>query len=295
MAAVGRDFKFPMDVKLSAMPTINSNKKSALYKYLRDVSNNSTFAVSVIQVLIEERRAAHQDRWNKNKDTQSFEVCEVVKAHVQVNSNADTGAVAKLSYRAKGPFQVTKILGYNSYEVKRYNEPNSASRKYKGTELYLLPPTIYPHEPLDMMDERYLNYSHAPIVSPLKNALKIEMSPTDTKIASSPTRDHPIAGIDNAAFQVHIPPSADSLFAESGNVMPPFEAQMDVPCLDAAHNVNTAASITKSKDRLFFIKFTPDRTMRAEHGGISFKSICKPPRTLTLIFKPMANIGVFFS
>jgi len=105
----------------------------------------------------------------------------------------------------------------------------------------------------------------------------------------------PIAGIDNAAFQVHIPPSADSLFAESGNVMPPFEAQMDVPCLDAAHNVNTAASITKSKDRLFCIKFTPDRTMKAEHGGISFKSICKPPRTLTLIFKPMANIGVFFS
>jgi hypothetical protein len=73
----------------------------------------------------------------------------------------------------------------------------------------------------------------------------------------------PIAGIDNAAFQVHIPPSADSLFAESGNVMPPFEAQMDVPCLDAAHNVNAAASITTSKDKLFFIKFTPGRTMRA--------------------------------
>ena len=40
MAAVGRDFKFPMDVELSAMPTINDNKNSALYKYLRDVSND---------------------------------------------------------------------------------------------------------------------------------------------------------------------------------------------------------------------------------------------------------------
>lgn len=98
-----------------------------------------------------------------------------MKAHVQVNSKAATGEVGKLSYQAKGPFQISKIMGHNSYEVKRYNDLESASRKYKGTELYLLPPAIFPHEPLDMMDERYLNYSHAPIVSPLKKSLCIEM------------------------------------------------------------------------------------------------------------------------
>ena len=160
MAAVGRDFKFPMDIELSAMPTINDNTNSALFKYLRDVS----FATSVVQILVEERRDTHRIRWNKNKIEQLFEIGDVVKAHVQVTSKADTGEVGKLSYQAKGPFQISKSLGHNSYEVKRYNDPDSASRKYKGTELYLLPPAIFPHEPLDMMDERYLNYSHAPIV-----------------------------------------------------------------------------------------------------------------------------------
>jgi len=72
----------------------------------------------------------------------------------------ETGEIGKLSYQAKGPFQITKVLGYNPYEVQGYDNPESAVRKYKGTELYFLPPATFPHEPLDMMDERYLNYSH---------------------------------------------------------------------------------------------------------------------------------------
>jgi len=82
------------------------------------------------------------------------------------------------------------------------------------------------------------------------------------RMDSSPTRDQPIPGIDSAAFQVHLPPSADSLFEESGNVMQPIEDQLDEPGLGTAHIVN-ADLITASKDRLFFIRFTPDRTMRA--------------------------------
>ena len=62
MAAVDREFRFPMDVELSMMPAINENKTSALYKYLRDVSNDSKFTVSVVQILVEERREAHRAR-----------------------------------------------------------------------------------------------------------------------------------------------------------------------------------------------------------------------------------------
>jgi hypothetical protein len=61
-----------------------------------------------------------------------------VKAHVQVTSKSADGEVGKLSYQAKGPFQISEILGHNAYNVKRYNDPNSATQKYKGTELYLL-------------------------------------------------------------------------------------------------------------------------------------------------------------
>ena len=265
MAAVGRDFKFPMDVELSSMPTISDNTNSALFKYLRDVSNDSKFATSVVQILVEERRDAHRQRWNKDKIEELFELGDVVKAHVQVTSKAETGEVGKLSYQARGPFQISKILGHNSYEVKRYNDPESAVRKYKGTELYLLPPAIFPHEPLDTMDERYLNYSYAPIVSPLKKALKIEMyndtyfSPNTITVNKS-SANQPSNDIDSTAFTEHenkIMLPAEQLFRESGNAMPPTEDTNATQPLTNEHE-----DIMASKDKLFFIKFTPDRTMR---------------------------------
>ena len=58
MSPVGRIFKFPMDVEFEDIPELNSANNSALFIYLRDVSNESKFATSVLQVLIEERRAA---------------------------------------------------------------------------------------------------------------------------------------------------------------------------------------------------------------------------------------------
>ena len=61
VAAVGNHFKFPMDVQLNKTPELNDTDHSALYNYLRDVSFDSTFAMSVLQVLIEEHRTAHRD------------------------------------------------------------------------------------------------------------------------------------------------------------------------------------------------------------------------------------------
>jgi len=118
-----------------------------------------------------------------------------------------------------------------------------------------------------MMDKRYLNSSHAPITSPFKHALKIEMynstffSPSDMK-QDSCSRDTPSTSINTAAFAAHQPPSADSLFKESGNVMPPVEHPLDSPGLVTASTA-TDDTIQTSKDCPFFIKFTPDRTMRA--------------------------------
>jgi len=111
MAAVGRYFRFPMDVELSAMPTINDNKNSTLYKYLRNVLNYSKFATSVVQILVEKKREAHRLRWNKDKVEQLFELVNVVNAHVQVTSKTASGEVGKLSNQAKGPFQISTILG----------------------------------------------------------------------------------------------------------------------------------------------------------------------------------------
>ena len=50
VAAIGREFKFPMDMELQPSPTINSTNNSALFEYLRDVSCHSEFSKSILQL-----------------------------------------------------------------------------------------------------------------------------------------------------------------------------------------------------------------------------------------------------
>ena len=264
LAAVGRHFAFPMDIDLHQLPSLNCDNNSALFKYLRDVSNDSTFAISILQVLIEERRSAHRLRWNKDRDVNQFHVGDVVKAHVQVQSNSEKGDVKKLSYQARGPFRIIKVLDANSYIVQRYNDPSSASRKYKGTELYLLPPSLFPHEPLDTMDERYLNSSFAPVVSPLKKPFQISLYddiyfPSSSHIIKQPFLDQPSCGIDKPSLASHVQPTfsptANELFQENGINMPPIEHSdsTDFTSIEAPTDLD---------NKLFFIQYTPEDTLR---------------------------------
>ena len=267
MAAVGRDFRFPLDVDLAQIPSLNDDSNSALHSYLRDVSNDSEFAISILQCLIEERRQAHKDRANKDKEVSPFQVGDVVKAHVQVQSKADTGEVAKLSYRARGPFQITQDLGHNSFEVKRYNEPNSATRKYKATELYLLPLKLFPHEPLDTIDERYLNYDHAPLTSPLQKSLNIELyneQSFNPRLPSfQPSKDTPATSIDKTAFLKHTAPAIPSINdLQSIAQTHPIPIEISPLPSQSPTNLQLFQQINLSKDKLFFINYTPANTMR---------------------------------
>ena len=163
--------------------------------------------MSILQILIEERRKTHRDRQNKGKIKYSLKIGDVVKAHVQVQSWANTGIVGKLAYRARGPFIITKDLGNNSFEVQRYGEPDSAVRKYKNTELYLLPPALFPSEVLDTIDERYIDCHHAPIVSPLLKPMRVELYndkwlqfPANTVSTRSTHVDLPSSELDAIVF-----------------------------------------------------------------------------------------------
>ena len=158
IAAVRREFRFPLDIELLDQPSINNKEHSALFNYLRNISCNSQFFIFVLQTLIEERCSIHRERWNKNREAYKFNKGDVVKVHVHIQSKLDNGEVGKLSYRARGPFQIIEDLGSDSYHVKRYNDASTAVSKYKGTDLYLMPPAIFPSDLLDTMDVRYLDY-----------------------------------------------------------------------------------------------------------------------------------------
>ena len=146
---------------MAGPPTLNPSNQSAVYKYLRDVSNDSNFATSVLQVLIEERRTAHRNRWNTDRTPKFFEIGDVINEYVQVQSNLKTGCVKKLLFQARGPFQIVEKLEGDSYTVQRYDDKDAHLRKYKSSELYLLLPNIFPHNPVDSMDQKYLNLSNS--------------------------------------------------------------------------------------------------------------------------------------
>ena len=85
----------------------------------------------------------------------------------------------------------------------------------------MLPPSLFPYEPLDTMDQRYLDLSHAPIVSPLKQALDIELYndtyfPSKSKHIIDSSTDQVSCSIDESALQEHYSnvkiPSRQDLF-----------------------------------------------------------------------------------
>ena len=90
----------------------------------------------------------------------------------------------------------------------------------------MLPPSLFPNEPMDTMDRRYLNLSFTRIVSPLKHPLCIELYndtyfPPDFKKINKPSLDTPSCQVDEALFTVHKRPlivaKVDKLFDDSDN------------------------------------------------------------------------------
>ena len=52
---MGREFQFPLDIELSTIPELNDESNLTLYNYLWNVSLDTVFATSVVQVLVEEQ------------------------------------------------------------------------------------------------------------------------------------------------------------------------------------------------------------------------------------------------
>ena len=149
----------------------------------------------------------------------------------------------------------------------RYNDDTSVKRKYKTTELYLLPPALYPSSPLDTVDQRYLDSRYTPIVNHLKPPLRIEFY-NDTWLQSSSSNvqtassiiDQPSIESDNVAIDKHRltrsfhPPSSSILndnptqSSDLSTTLPQFcspsvhSHRVDVT---PAHQINDSVDCTK--------------------------------------------------
>ena len=127
-----------------------------------------------------------------------------------------------------------------------------------------MPPALFPSAPLDTIDQQYLDNQFAPVVNPLKGALKVQLYndkwlhsaryPVQTK---SLITDLPSSEIDSLAFQPHpIPNSASrshhTSITHKPNTQPIPITPSPIPFHDAIKN---------SKDKLCFVMYTPIGTM----------------------------------
>ena len=59
--------------------------------------------------------------------------------------------------------------------MKKLHKPDNPEFKFMAYNLYSLPPSLKPYEPLDTIDTRYLNQSYAPPINPLDKYMHIAL------------------------------------------------------------------------------------------------------------------------
>ena len=267
--AVGRPFRFPFDLSLSPTPTPTSNQASDVHAFLRFAAPASQFVERTLRLLTEDRRSRHRELANASRTPVTYAVGDLVSAIVQTQSNASTGAVAKLSYQRRGPYEIVEATGFGAYFVRQYGKPNAPLLKYPTQALSPLPPALLPCAPIDSPDFRYLNHSHAPLPHPLKIPFNIQMYNNMYFPPSLPTDHPPLFTSELAAITLPspspfplIPPASIPVAAAIPIINSPELSNSLSPPIIHTTGAALLNAITQSSDRLFFISYRPAGTLR---------------------------------
>ena len=141
-AAICREFRFPIDINLSALPQLTQNNSQLTIDYLRFTDSNRRLSSFIWKILIEDRRTIHAERVNNNKNIVVLIVGDIVMARTTVQSDTSTNKVAKLSYQVRGPFRIVKCTSHASYLVRKLYKSDSPELKFMAIDLYPLPPSL---------------------------------------------------------------------------------------------------------------------------------------------------------
>ena len=219
-----------------------------------------------MKILIEDRRTAHAERINNNRNIVVLQPGDIVMARTSVQSNKQREKVAKLTYAVRGPYQIIRTTGHGSYFVRKLHRPDSPELKFMAYDLYPLPPSLKPCEPVDTTDTRYLNQSSTPVANPLKKALHIELY--NEKWFNKPLQTS-IPPFRYNHRTLDVPPDSVSPFPnivdlhKDTNIIPPtpFVDGIDDDLSSPPSPLVLHASL-ENTDCLFFIRYLPDDTVK---------------------------------
>ena len=264
---IGRELHFPIDINLSALPKLAHNSGQAALDFLKLTDSSCHFSSSILKILIEDRRTAHAERINNNRNVVVLEPGGIVMARTAIQSNKRKEKVAKLCYAVRGPYQIIRTTGHGSYFVRKLHRPDAPELKFMAYDLYPLPPALKPCEPVDRNDTRYLNQSHEPIANPLKKAHHIELFNEkwfDTSLHTTiPSFRYNHRSLKLSTEPVSPFPSIIELHNDT-NTHPPlsFSEAVDDTLSSPPSPLALHASL-KNTDCLFFIHYLPEDTIRS--------------------------------
>ena len=157
-----REFRFPIDINLSALPQLTQKNVQSAVDFIRLTDSNCRFSSAILKILIDDRRDAYAERVNNNNNIVDLVVGDIVMAQTTVHSDVSLNKVAKLTYQVRGPFRIVKYTGQGSCLVRKLYKPDSLTLKFMDVDLYPVPPSSQPCEPDDSSDTRYLNQLYSP-------------------------------------------------------------------------------------------------------------------------------------
>lgn len=178
--ARGRDFPFPLDVLSSSeenpsrVPPIEGQ---AALEHVETMFPLWTRQKELLAILNEERRERHRVLKNQARTQRLFNPGDLVIVRRQVKSQAKEGVMAKLLFKARGPYRVLNRVDEDSYMIQKLpaiqgtGRRTGKPRKEAAMRLEKIPSSIVLHKRIDGMDTRLASI-HQPLShTPLSNEL----------------------------------------------------------------------------------------------------------------------------
>ena len=134
VAAIGRDFPFPIDTEQDRIATpTHANTGHQILDHVSAAFPLLASQRTILRALIEDRRAHHRDLKNRARNEKKFFAGDMVIVRKQVTTG-DTYGPAKLRLRARGPYRVLEQLdGGGSYKIQRMPFSSTQGRQGKPT------------------------------------------------------------------------------------------------------------------------------------------------------------------
>jgi hypothetical protein len=272
LLTVGREFHIPIDFEASRQMSfeVTDNDKKLFADNLLDLLMKSR---EVYVLLISEHRTAHREYRNSQiKFPRQFKVGDIVFTNVQVQSKKNTGTVGKLAYIKRGPYKIIKNYKGGSYELAPLVGRSRATIKKHGSDLYLSPQSLNPHQPVQSSDQAYADLHKKTISSPYKIIGLDGYNPIQPWSAPAATSQANLVLLEEIPLFPTVQQLNDEFngWPESGN---PFIEKASTPAIpqDVIHdNVLTLPPVIKTKstivaglvrleDKLFFLSYALQR------------------------------------